>query len=885
MGFQLILDGTNTNKPHGTIVYAKNKVMDELRQNIKNEDGFKRVMDTLAVPHLHGDVKLIGEISTPDALILFLEGDNGGASVSTIISLSVDKNNNYTTSVIATTSVALGNGHKGFNFNIDNPIQGTFTYNAKEELIIAWIEGVKSTANPLRILNTVDLPFPVGPGNLVYNNPSIDIINSNKPLKLPHIDLDSVSDSGGSLFNGVYSIYVAYTDTSHNRTNFIASMNPLTIYYKGSGSSYNDVYDAEINTITGKAIHLNINDLSDKYTRLVIGVVYRTNGNETAFTKEFNYSGTSLHASIRNLNDLFKTSVDDIVIDNMIYKQVNAITKFENKLEIGNLTTRDRDVEIQQLALDIKVTYKSEIVKTALDTPSDISNSYKDNQMIVNHRTFQPDEVYALYFEPIYTDVSKSEIYHIPGRAPLPRGYKMDDNKVANETAEIVNTGGIAALPSKVDSSHYSHFSEAYDIQPNSKVFQMRNTADASGVGELAYWENSNEVYPDEPMFVSTSGTDYRNQPVRHHKMPDEAKLEKSWDDPNKVITRRIELVVSNIIIPASLTGKIQGYKILIAKRDGNNNLIIDEAFVNNMVVNAAETVRVPIAATGLVYTRKTSPITSFLTTTGVITDATYKCGNDFTLIPPTTLKYNNPLNYTYFKIQKILGLTLAKQSVIIAGTTRQLDTHLFRPSSDTATAAIPVDTHLKNYTNETKFEALHKYNDNLFKVDKTFYCKNDGAYQDGVDFAKCTSAIYTKSDKKLLIVTTAQDAAIKEVPSYAGNDYVGINTPTNDIAYGKATLCRFMEDVYDSYTNQNVASVIEVNDVSLTTCTISGDSYLSGVAIRVVGHNTETVLVMPYYSATNFELRTPGNKLEVIKASQPQPAEDNYFAKDGLKL
>ncbi len=889
MGFDLLLDGTNTSKPDGSNVYALNKVYEELRQNLKNEDGFKRILDDTGVGAVvqadpTDNFYFTGVISTPQAIIIFVvdEGLLGGKH-SLIIKIEYTSKYEYTSKLLLKTADIVG--EPGLHFTKENPIQGTFTFNTKGEIIIAFNEGVKAGANSLRYLNIDDLPFEVDSFKQPLVQEDILLIDSNRPLPIPIVELNRVSDSGGALYNGVYTIFIAYTDYEGNRTNFLASLNPVTIYYESSGRLYADIFDAPIDTMTGKAIHVDITGLSDDFNYLEIGVIYRTNGNDLAYTTTVPYTGSTTTVSITNMLGMETTSVSDIVINSLIYRKVNAITKFENQLIIGNVTTADRHTELQLVANDIIVKYTTIPIRSNLDTnpTNHITNTFKDNELIVNHKVFQPNEVYALYFQPLYTDGRKGEIYHIPGRVAIPNGYYLygSGGNYSDEDA-TVQIGG-AALPSNIDVNTYTDFAQGEKLGANVKLFQIRCTATepydvgVAGSGSLSFWENEHETYPTDGTFGAIGG-----QNVRHHKMPDFNKYSADLSSTNHK-QEGLQLMISNVVIPAELEAEIQGYRILVAKRSSLNNLVVDEALLNHSPNNPLESDNITPAthSGGFKQVGGSSPFAQgdFGMEYGHIRLGD---GTKFDMTAPNSMKYNNPLDYDYIKVEAVMQLDLVECAPSVA-----MSAFNFNTLGDTA-LIFDANYGSIQYINQESQLNLN-YND-IFKMVDTFYCNQDGLYKNNanevVDYTSAYDGIYCELDDGIQLLNvdmlSATSGAGQVTYDPGGADAEGYKSYSGQAVYGKAILLRYKEDVYDGFMEQSTFSVIEViqneSAVLATECTVCGDSYISAVGVHRKVYKGKTSCVLPYCSATNFELRTPGDTTAQYDSSLPQPLENTYY-------
>lgn len=132
----------------------------------------------------------------------------------------------------------------------------------------------------------------------------------------------------------------------------------------------------------------------------------------------------------------------------------------------------------------------------------------------------------------------------------------------------------------------------------------------------VAYWQNLNETYPNTPDFdvwdVDGNGngildlrtTTNREQLVRHHKMPSNHRLDKSFVATNRDFTsptgfpedglnldrtsvdfketvRILGIRLDNIKIPKFILKQVQGYKVYYAKRTQGNKTILGQSLAH----------------------------------------------------------------------------------------------------------------------------------------------------------------------------------------------------------------------------------------------------------------------------------------------------------------
>jgi len=899
----LILDGNNSSKPEGATVFTMNMVMDELQQSLKNEDGFNRIYEADTIDNF----TLTGVISTPDKLICFATYSKIADSNEYSTIFVIDETaTGYTFEIIITTFDAhIHDEYVGFHFSINNPIQGTYTYNAKKELIVSFIEGVRSDANPMRMINIDNIgieldmnKFPITPEDIYY-------FNSNKPLDIPDINLTKVNNGGGSLKNGEYYVFAAYTDDYNNRTNYLSYLNPITIYKETTEQEYIEVFDTlDYDVTTSKSIELNINNLSSYYTSLMIGVIYKTNGSLFAYTRKVDYSGTSLKYVIRQLALFNETSIDNVLIDNLIYEKVNAITKLNNELIIGNLTTHEK-VDYQQYANQITTTYQVVEANTYLEERYagstvlfDFDKTFKSNQMIVNNKTFQPNEVYALYIELIFNDGTTSDIFTIPGREMIANSYLLPDGTTyVNEDAILVNGGGTSST--QVDITEFPEFAEDFELGSEVKIFQIRDTADKGST--LAFWENETEVYPDDPSFGTLAG-----QPVRHHKMP--TFINYRDKTVNYVFQPALHIKLDNITFPTEIQNQIQGYRIYIAERNNDNNLVVDEGMMHHLIQNYNFNSHYrPSGALPLVFTSAASY------TTGVTSGArakemhTNNLTDKFIIYAPKTQMHNNPLSYDYIKFENIykeLSESITIDDPANPGTSVIVDI-----IHNDGAFIMNFSNNILNFQDATdSYYLKYLVNSPNNRVKDSYYGYIDTIINN-VDMTDSSSGIIVETyNTDIMLSSDLIDPNISNTVTFART---GTQNPTavyegykHNVNY-KVLFCNYNTDLYNSYNKQNLILVTE--NIGLdNNISIQGDSIVSSVAIKTTAKydfenaspnwyfTINTLHFLPYVSTENFELRTPGDLVQDYNyrgnianfvTTANFPIQDNFFNKDYLNF
>lgn len=125
---------------------------------------------------------------------------------------------------------------------------------------------------------------------------------------------------------------------------------------------------------------------------------------------------------------------------------------------------------------------------------------------------------------------------------------------------------------------------EEQSLDVNLKFHQINDTADepdSNYQGLMGYWENENETYPNEDEYngaldynnvVISGGRDLRGTKVKHHKMPSQNRINKNSSTFDALV---IGIRFDNVVIPADIESKVQGFYISYIKRDFNNMTIL----------------------------------------------------------------------------------------------------------------------------------------------------------------------------------------------------------------------------------------------------------------------------------------------------------------------
>jgi hypothetical protein len=488
-------DSNKGKMPTGSWVNARNIVLSEEFRDVTNEKGFTKFEDIPGV--------IVGVISTNTKIVVFsVDSSTGEIGV-------IDESLNYSCVV---KSSAL-------NFNIDNPIEGVFTYNYKQELIVAWWDGLADNANPPRILNIDCLPFEVD-----INCFPIDVNKLELLLMFPNIgaaefELISVNNTGGTLNTGVYTFMYAYVLDDGTVTNYSGITNWIPIIKDFYTDKFTEIEGDRSDVDTTKSITLKLNNLNTNYSSIKIAVIKRIGGVTTAITLgDVGFNGTSYEFTYTGLKLEEDISVTELITPTSSFTRVKTGTILDSRLHLANLKEQAL-LDFQPYANNIKVKW----IRTDDINLAQFENSYKDPLIIFNKKGYASDSVYAPVIIFKLKDGTFSRAFHIPNTAPRSLASVGYPGFNSNDLISDIN----AAFPQ-------DFFEEALLVNSNIRYHEFFN--DALSTGETGYWENQTEVYPDEDCSDIKNDTGavigtLRNEKVRHHKFPSLVQLD-GWGNP-----------------------------------------------------------------------------------------------------------------------------------------------------------------------------------------------------------------------------------------------------------------------------------------------------------------------------------------------------------------
>lgn len=501
------LDARPEEQPGGTTRYTKNIIREKGSGELINEGGTSSMATVLGV--------VIGEqlLSNNDKVIF--STDNTTHTIGLLNSQGF-----YSILVQQTTIL---------NFSKDHPIKSTFVVNSKGEYIVIWTDD----NNLVRSYNIT-----TNPG--ITNESDISIIPT-VPVA-PTVSLTSIQDAGGTLTTGAYFMTAALIKESGAMTNYGPISQPIYINdepFSGTAAAF-DGCDGGLPTTKAISVTLDNLDLEYEYVRLVS--IHTINGvvAEIGFT-DIPISATSQVYIMQN-NLAEATELEEVIVDNVVYRKAKCITQIDGQIYLGNLEVAQYD--LQAMANAITTNFEVDTVVGGALT----SGHFRDPETTLHiGRSFQRDEVYSFYVSGITRYGEETSLFHIPGRAPA---VFLPGPPAISETDPVTDLLGTA---------YNAEATNILAFDANAKIFQYFSNPVGAGAG-TSYWENANEVYPNDPSWGALAGT-----PVRLHRVPDHEDIVVSTTPGQANI---VGVTFSNITIPAQYQDDIVQLKFYMVKRD-----------------------------------------------------------------------------------------------------------------------------------------------------------------------------------------------------------------------------------------------------------------------------------------------------------------------------
>ena len=444
------------------------------------------------------------------------------------------------------------------NFNRQNLIIGAAKENFECKYQVYWDDDL----NPSRTLILDEPPYL----QIQTSGPNIDgvacaVYQNVQPLTLdcerirlaplidtPCLDLQKAPE-GGSLRNGTYQAFIAYTVNDQVYGDYIGISNSQSLFEHDDSSG---------------SLILTISNLDTEFDAYQL-VMYSNTQQEPQAKEIGTYSTEQRTIKIDSIDQKLKS-----VPLSYIPERRSAYEKSKGMFVVNDYLVRTQptnqfDFNYQPLANMIGSNWVS------VEYPADY---YYDGG---NKPTFLRDETYAFFIRFIYNTGERSSSYHIPGRLATNVNYLG---------LPISETLSVPGDPNALDPTDtvWKVTNTAWTTNPNINVIQPDGGIIRTR-GAMAYWE-STELYPQD---VSRYGGNC-GMPIRHHKFPDDntavdGTTNRSTAGGNGIYILGVEF--TNIAWPryndGSLIPNIVGYEFLVGSREGNKS-ILGKGIIKNMM-------------------------------------------------------------------------------------------------------------------------------------------------------------------------------------------------------------------------------------------------------------------------------------------------------------
>jgi hypothetical protein len=502
------LDGKPNQQPSNTTRKNKNFIVGEQFGSWTNEKGFLKIRDFSMFP--------IGVIPLNRNDFVVFSTDETLSEIGLI-----NQDNSY--------SSLISNNQLGFKTS--HPIHGEFFINDKGERVIAYTDNNKTP----KVLNIDNIPSS-------FTNGKIELFNyATSP------NLTTYLEELGNLLTGTYYIILQYVRDDNSTSNWFKNYNPVYITDSRYSTSYKNYSGSEPNLYSNKSIKLNISNTNLNYKYVRIGYIHQANEIKTAYKiKDILITGSSINTIITGEELKEVIELDSVIIDKAIYKTVGHLTNYRETLYGLDVSTYTEPNQ-QSLVNNLTFNWYSQLIDPL--NANSFKQSAKYHEFNNTQRSFAHDEVYALYIRFKY-NWGFGKWWNCIGRTST-------GNEKANSSYERDIVNGVT--------KYY-------------KNYQVSDTCTLIGnylagrEGTFSYWENENEVYPNEPYYPSGN--------VRHFKFPS-----MNWMRENvynefygTLFLDVLGIKINNLnlsLFKDSDGNDAVGYEIGYAQRDNNNNRVV----------------------------------------------------------------------------------------------------------------------------------------------------------------------------------------------------------------------------------------------------------------------------------------------------------------------
>jgi hypothetical protein len=393
-----------------------------------------------------------------------------------------------------------------------------------------------------------------------------------RKLKFPIYDLGEVT-GGGSLKEGAYFFSIRYTYENGGYTDAFPPSHP--VYVPSS-----KLREEGLVVNAGKKIRMKISNLDTNFEGFELIVLAKVEGIINSYVvNEYAINSSTEWVTYNGTENVADITLDEVLVKSAAFNDVGSYTSLNGVLYGADVTTSEGG-DLQTRATDITVKWYTFNPKRfeGYTTGADwlVHDGYEQPKTAFYRKGFRPGEVYALYISWI-KDGRLTRAYHIPGRPVANLTLKLDDgssgqilggerwtHKNIIDWIPLVYPGrnvdylqdDMAIIEGGDDADTGVRYYQTRDAQSTTVVIESTDPPEASG--QMAYWENEDEVYPDD--FPVSAGN-----PVRHHKIPSENFLLERISELGTTYYEEGNTQVALKVSDVDVTG-YDGYVIFYAK-------------------------------------------------------------------------------------------------------------------------------------------------------------------------------------------------------------------------------------------------------------------------------------------------------------------------------
>lgn len=445
----------------------------------------------------------------------------------------------------------LKTSNNNFKFNLNCPIEGTYIYNYKKELIIILCDGVNKNSNTPKLINIHNPQVQLSTSKEFINATDYVMFELFNHISLP---VSTLNYEQGGLDAEV--VHLAFCYIYDDNTDSLISPIIDTAYPNFKG--YNTV---------NRNVKFTLTELSPLFKKIKLAFIIKKSGGTFAYYSPIlTIKEGRVEYTLSSEEDLLEASEEEIVISTERFTKIKTITKTATQIEIGNVEQRP-PINFQKYAN--KLTLRLDMIPMGTE-----GDKYK------SHPSLLPDEVYSFNIVPIYLDGTKGGAYHIPGREIL----ESERQIIPNNELGVYGLNFIEFKNKNYKRFHFENHGRIY----------------ADGTCKFGAWENEN-TYPDKEYYNSSDigGEDLRGKPVRYHRIPSLDKMDNSYYstlrtevsdtiDNNKIgYMPKFSISITNFeeAFPIELRKLLQGYEITLEKRTKGGTYIETNGLLHTIVV------------------------------------------------------------------------------------------------------------------------------------------------------------------------------------------------------------------------------------------------------------------------------------------------------------